>query len=43
MKSFYANERKKFISVKLRNFCRNIGISIKYIVLYIYVENNLEK
>lgn len=41
MKTFCTDERKEFISIKLKDICNKKDIIIKYITSYMYEENGL--
>lgn len=43
MKVLWADGKRKFISTKLKEFCKKQGINIKYIIPYLYKENSLAK
>lgn len=41
IKALCANSGENFISIKLRDFCEKIGITLKYIIFYIHEKNDL--
>ena len=41
MKALYADRRRKFISVKLKNIYNKKGITIKYAAFYMYEKNRV--
>lgn len=41
MKTFCADGREEFISIKLKGFCDKKGIALKYVAPYMYKENGL--
>lgn len=43
LKTLCANRGGEFISIKLRVFCKNKGIALKYAIPYMYEENGLAK
>lgn len=43
MKILQVDNERKYISGKLKSFCKKQGITIKYAALYIYEENKLVK
>lgn len=43
MKALYVDSDKKFVFIRLQDFCKKRGIIIKYITPYVYEENRLAK
>lgn len=43
MKAICVDNNKKFVFIKLQDFCEKRGIIIKYIAPYVYKENRLAK
>lgn len=41
MKALYINKKREFILTKLKIFCKKKNIIIKYVLLYIYNENDI--